>query len=380
MYKAELKELTVTSSQGNIRPVTLVYHIDGNDIREPYFQTIDELGFTEDTTRLNRAHPFESEITIKLYKSRFADDEIDRQKIVDTSETTGFLTFRDGSEEFELEYEVTDEGSTSKAEIALQDFRDSSRNGAWQKINKNNIISSLDHYATNPADQDSDQTLDVFELDQGSLGYCSNIAIAFSLAWRKPRRFIEASRAMYEQGWFLSRTHSHPISNELKRSTVPSGIDPFEWLFCAAIEDSENWLTNVTSNNTQEGARNEFEKYWLDEIVGYENASVTYDDSGTQDVLDDSNTALSNDGAAILGLDSEMIRSPPNGFLNNPSGKPANQMDLNHAVTLTRGFVERGDNPAKTAYTIHTWGDRLGVNHPTNIVHNYIYDTVAGWD
>ncbi|SHH00592.1 hypothetical protein SAMN05443636_1583 [Halobaculum gomorrense] len=380
MFKAELTKIEAKSlgSTFSSDDLIIVFHIDGGDDRDPYFIDGLEFSSTGDTWDLSRGHPYNTQVAITLYEDDIdSDNEIDTVEITDTSATTSTLTITDGDAEYEIDYEVTDEGSTTAAEIAHQDFVDSNRPGVWSKIKKTDLTTNLDLFATPPADQDGDGTPDAFQLDQGTLGYCSNIAVAFSVLWRQPRRFIELVRAIYEDGEFLSRTDEQSISSELLDSPVPSGIDSLEWLVSATMEDADNWIDSVTADDKQAGAYNEFEQYWLDELAGYDNTSITDDDAGEATVRNKSNTALNNGGTAILGIHADMVRAPPAGFRNSPGGKSANQMVLNHAVTLTGNFQTTGAN---TQYTIHTWGSQVQINHPTNILNNYLYDTVAGSD
>lgn len=380
-YKADLTELTAKNLKNPAGGtfVNLVYKIDDSDLRCPYFH---EFSFQSSgsTKSMDIGFPYTNELSIYLFRSTPSGPDRITGTIDDTSETTGTLTFSSGSAEYELAYEVTEKPSTPPAKVAFEDFRSSNEDSEWDNVSQKDLVigSVLPHIASTGST--TYQPADATALDQDATEYCSNIAVAFTLAWRKPLRFVHFCRALLELGEFLGREEQHEISGALMRSPLAGGMGPLEWVVATSLEDAD-WIgydKTVTNNDLHGGAYSWFEQYWVKELVGFENAAIVTDDLGEAALRQQANKAVNNGGCAILGLYGDMVT--PGEHLNAPLTVSDADININHAVSLMSPFQS---SQGETTYEVHNGrGIHVTVDnppHPTNLVDKYLYDAVVGW-
>lgn len=378
-FHAYLKELTAKKTGGSIDDIKVVYHVDGNSLREPDYHRF-EFSSSTKTHPIGRGFPYTGKLEITLHQDSWAEmmqpggTKVGTITIADTSETSKTVTVSGASSEYELTYDVTEEESRTPVEMSYMDFMNSDPDkNRWDHIDRSKFLADLGVLATGGSDENGNGTPDVFELEQGSVGYCSPIAIDTTLLWRKPRRFVEFCRALIEKGAFLGRTNHQDISDSILRKPKERGMDQLEWVITISLKDADNWVDSASNKDLQEATYNEFEKHWLKELVGYPHVLVGNDQKGDKPLRQFANLALDN-GTAILGVDGTMFMTGSDGYLNEPKKKQSKNMQNNHAVTLVSKLTNSGGN---TQFEVQSWGRVISVDHPKSVVNDYLFDAVG---
>ncbi|WP_458190826.1 hypothetical protein [Haladaptatus sp. NG-WS-4] len=150
-------------------------------------------------------------------------------KLLTAKSATGSQTFsfKSNTASYSLSASVERAVDSSPVKAALDDFRDSVsaansdayvktspstvRSKVWKKISPQKVLDRVTQITEKPT-----------VIDQDHENWCGQAAIAFALAWRYPRRFVEICRSLLEEGAFLGHNYEyHAPDDLLKRGSKP---------------------------------------------------------------------------------------------------------------------------------------------------------------
>jgi len=150
------------------------------------------------------------------------------------------------------------------AEEAFAAFEQSTVPGAWQYIEKSQLIADMRQKVSNP-----------YSVLQGSSPLCGPASIVFELVSRQPAHYVEICQSLFESGMFRTRTMDVRPRATLLESRVRSGISLADWMLMAALRDAENLIFPVETNSgpLALGITTPWEmKGWTSEVLGYSSA------------------------------------------------------------------------------------------------------------
>jgi hypothetical protein len=226
------------------------------------------------------------------------------------------------------------------AEYQLEAFSKSTKPGMWSHIDKDTLIKDVTARLKTPEG-----------VYQGRLDYCGPAATTYLLVGRRPLRYVNLVRSLYETGTYSAVDNNYVASAALRGCNVPTGqgiTNVADWLVMATISDaraansSERISADADGNpivdgqSDLRGTRPLDHKVWMKDIVGYN--YVDFDTSyfwGEETILSKADTATKRGGAAMLGIKKPFFEDGAfpdffwDQFLTQPSHTIAYVGDLN---------------------------------------------------
>jgi hypothetical protein len=245
---------------------------DNGDRREPY--ALRESMEADEAWDVDRSFWLGTEATVKLYVTDwlFPDEWPDSLEDIDFSigaelgsealdgSASGPITFESDEHggEYELSYSWSQPSGTLKpVERALQAFPSNNKTGEWAWVDADDLkqrVKTIVNFAmsgTDPGDAGPSISGSPHWINQDGTPFCGPAGIAYSLAAREPRLFVETVRSLYEQGAFHGAEEVGIVSKALRRSSVPKSIrrEDFwaEWVLLSGIRESAHWF-DVANN------------------------------------------------------------------------------------------------------------------------------------
>lgn len=424
MHKFEIVEIhcnsvsTQGTTQGGRDDLLLEIRPD-NGLREPYSPHLTLRGGESWDPIIRRdvieAYPFASSVDFALHTwppvgevSKTVSEP--KRFQIGSDPQSGQIELREkdgGPARYTIDYAVVRDAfsnpDVSTVDHAIDKLKNSAVRGPWSQLDDRLAKEWIEHLAKRPIDnrplpeehdQQNPNEKDPFEVQQAQIGYCGNAAVEFSLAYTRPRRFVEACRAIYETGAMVGNYHVLRMTEDLRHSPSPTQeylrsswlakickkkytIPEGDWLFMAFIEDMEDFwkwkseeksavpetvpegaIKGVTYENWQDASNVPDHEFWTWEVIGLTPETVISHGSTTGvDCLRRAAQAVRNGGVALLAIDVQLIKvkqpanvSPP--FVHD------------HAVSLYRD--ESGtvldESGGTFSFKVHSWGESYAVD------------------
>lgn len=393
MYEVTLDELRAVSLGSTAyapREILVKVWLDDSDLREPYLvaQKLQTGESAPPADPFDRRYDVDTGIEFELV---VGDSLSLGTESVDVTSISGAetRTFQSGQIEIELEFSVSDVGDVDPRQRAIDQFRDgestvnSDEFTRWQNVGHSYILERLERIATDPADANEDGLDDVFEIYQGETEFCAVTSVAFGLAHRQPRRFIEVARSLYETGGFLGNTDRLETSRSLQNSSIGDDVWPLGWLLLASLMETDNVFFDMSDSDVDTQASVFAVKYWLGELLGYDN--VDYDSAqlmSERTAFERASNAVGDDGVGILHIHDYLLDDD---VLDDPEENAAWwAIAGNHFVAMAESatIVDEGDSDDQSddriEFSVHSWGRRIEVDMEWQYIEDYIYGSISG--
>jgi hypothetical protein len=192
---------------------------------------------------------FRTEATVQLLDEDIPeigddDDHLGIVRIPSTDVTDAVAQFCLDEADYRLVYSVREATLISDphaAETAVQAFEAAPEPSPkpWPSIDKAALVQDI-------RDTLADVTMGI---DQQNWPFCGPASVAFELATREPRRWVEILQSIYEKGSFPSRHEADPIEagDALRNAQPPTDLSLADWLFMGTIQDDANLILSVTN-------------------------------------------------------------------------------------------------------------------------------------
>lgn len=368
--------------------------VDDSHLKEPYMLGTNlKAGQKKDPAApFSKRYRFNDKISFSMELEDTYQLEIHAHERADGDGTFSETFTYQNNWEVEATYTVTDTGTVDPLAETLSDFRagitvaaNAKTFGAWQHLDHTKIVDRTEKIADGAENLGIDNVHDAYAIDQAYVGYCAPAAVMFCSAYRQPRRFVETVRSLYETTGFLTQTERHSCSLGLVNSPAADDLEDLEWLFCAALEDSNEATEDVTSTNTDEGMVSSVTAYWVSELLGYQEV-WTYNAVGSLDereIMVRANEAIDKGGAAILRIDGDLTTDS---VLIYPDENAESWfLNPNHAVAMVDPMIVMDERLAdeedddQVMFMVHDRGTVDLIDMRWGQLQPYLYGAIVGW-
>ncbi|MEG4319244.1 MULTISPECIES: hypothetical protein [unclassified Microcoleus] len=257
-----------------------------------------------------------------------------------------------------------------QAERAISEFECSNLRSFWPALNKTQIIAEM-----------RDRILDPFQVNQGGQPFCGPAAVTFTLLTRRPLRYVEICRHLWETGHFRTQSmRSISPSMTLRQSKGNLRMPQVDWMVLSALRESENLIFPIEANAPEivrniSGMTKSWEMAgWAREILsGLDVKSHYAYFSGDLPALRAADEAIQAGGFAFALITAE-------GMLGNKLPLlpyPSHWVALLGNVAIQEESSAQGDR-SRVSFDIYTWGRKMRVDIAKKSFENYFWVAIAG--
>ncbi|MEG4805162.1 hypothetical protein QUB63_31550 [Microcoleus sp. ARI1-B5] len=260
--------------------------------------------------------------------------------------------------------------SLQQADEAISEFERSNRPSFWPALNKTQIIAEM-----------RSRILDPFQVNQGGQPFCGPAAVTFALSARRPLRYVEICRHLWETGSFRTQSmRSISPSMTLRHSKGNLRMPQADWMVLSALRESENLIFPIEANAPEivrniSGMTKSWEMAgWAREILGGRDVKSHYAYfSGDIPALRAADEAIQAGGFAFALITAE-------GMLGNQPPLipyPSHWVALLGNIAIDEGSSSKGDR-SRVSFDIYTWGRKMHVDIAKKSFENYFWAAIAG--
>jgi hypothetical protein len=283
---------------------------------------------------------------------------------------------------------------------ALRNFRQSVAPSAFAAVDRPTLAKAM-----------RDRILDPATTDQLDTPLCGPASIALVLALKKPVKYVQVIRELFETGRIrINDDRSIEATEKLRKGPFPSPdksgnlLNAADWILCASLRDDENWFWEVSGNDIKSGLAGGL-------ATGFEMASWARDLLGRDvkvnppvwpgtTLMDGEMGALRKAGAVAVGggfgflcIDSFLLndggdddeedmgwtaiehrpgfRSPPSPFRHSKN----DGILPDHWIAVLGDFRETGD---RMTVRVWSWAREYVLSGSSDSLEEYLWGTVTG--
>ncbi|MCC3404926.1 MAG: hypothetical protein JGK17_04910 [Microcoleus sp. PH2017_10_PVI_O_A] len=266
--------------------------------------------------------------------------------------------------------QLSNQNSLQQADEAISEFECSNLLSFWPALNKSQIIAEMRSRIHDP-----------FQVNQGGQPFCGPAAVTFALLTRRPLRYVEICRRLWETGSFRTQSRrSISPSMTLRQSKGNLRMPQVDWMVLSALRESENLIFPIEANAPEivrnvSGMTKSWEiAGWAREILGGRDVKSHYAYfSGDIPALRAADEALKAGGFAFALITAE-------GMLQNKPPLipyPSHWVALLGNVAIDEGSDRKGDR-SRVSFDVYTWGRKMRVDIPKNSFENYFWVAITG--
>ncbi|WP_293131615.1 hypothetical protein [Microcoleus sp. bin38.metabat.b11b12b14.051] len=263
------------------------------------------------------------------------------------------------------------QSSQQQADEAILEFERSNRPSFWPALNKTQIIAEM-----------RERIRDPFQVNQGGQPFCGPAAVTFALSTRRPLRYVEICRHLWETGSFRTQSmRSISPSMTLRQSKGNLRMPQVDWMVLSALRESENLIFPIEASAPDiirniSGMTKSWEVAgWGREILGGRDVKSHYAYfSGDIPALRAADEAIKAGGFAFALITAE-------GMLGNKPPLipyPSHWVALLGNIAIEDESARKGDR-ARVSFDVYTWGKKMRVDIPKSSFENYFWVAVAGY-
>jgi len=333
-----------------------------------------------DLWNINKSFVFYDQVEVKLWDADVSvTEEILTGYQPDADDLLGKITLGKGTlghgeasftldgADYRLRYRVT-KASAPKiqtAQDALQAFERSKGSGVWAAVDKDQLVREIADIIENP-----------IRIYQAQTPLCGPASIAYELASREPRRYVEVVQQLYETGKFDMRTKEVEASESLTNGPIPSGMRAADWMLLSTMRDAENWLFPMDPADPWEVEGMTFPgemQGWSYELLGYDN--VEYESTyvfGEFDALRKAQEVRNAGGVAFLMIHSALLKET-----EEPEPWPTHWVSFLGNLTIDEGnWLDSG----RVTFDVFSWGNTKSVDKTADFFEECMWGVVTGRD
>ena len=258
-----------------------------------------------------------------------------------------------------------------QADEAILEFERSNRPSFWPALNKTQIIAEMRSRIHDP-----------FQVNQGGQPFCGPAAVTFALSTRRPLRYVEICRHLWEKGSFRTQSmRSISPSMTLRQSKGNLRMPQVDWMVLSALRESENLIFPIEASAPDiirniSGMTKSWEVAgWAREILGGRDVKSHYAYfSGDIPALRAADEAIKAGGFAFALITAE-------GMLGNKPPLipyPSHWVALLGNIAIEDESARKGDR-SRVSFDVYTWGKKMRVDIPKSSFENYFWVAVAGY-
>lgn len=266
--------------------------------------------------------------------------------------------------------QLPNQNSLQQADEAISEFERSNLLSFWPALNKSQIIAEMRSRIHDP-----------FQVNQGGQPFCGPAAVTFALLTRRPLRYVEICRHLWETGSFRTQSRrSISPSMTLRQSKGNLRMPQVDWMVLSALRESENLIFPIEANAPEivrniSGMTKSWEiAGWAREILGSPDVKSHYAYfSGDIPALRAADEAIKAGGFAFALITAE-------GMLQNKPPLipyPSHWVALLGNVAIDEGSVGKGDR-SRVSFDVYTWGRKMRVDIPKSSFENYFWVAITG--
>jgi hypothetical protein len=246
---------------------------------------------------------------------------------------------------------ASDEAKAAAIDL-VNDFR-TRDHGVWSSVSRADLADGLVARINNPQNVSS-----------AASQLCGAASVIYNLAQKEPSAYARLAIDLFEKGQGKVNALTIKPSADLRKTPVPAGNDPADWIVLASLRDDENWLFTYhgderwkipfTDASLDEAKAIQmphtvaawFKSFGFSDVKNVTNVLFT---KGWDDVRD-ADKLYRGDYKVSLFINTNMLKTATQG---EPSGVPNHWVGMASPILSSTNHL---DPTATISATVYTWG------------------------